>query len=441
MEERDFSEEMTDETLPEDIVVSDEDDPIESEDPIEEAPVEEPTVKTDEPAAPEPAAPKKKRKLKKWQIALICVGGFILLLGIAIGIFFLVGALTAHPRDPLEVEFHNTAPNYAVSYTEAELAIINKGMSADATEDDIILAIATIYAKANYNKIYNTPSAVAILRGEGSAALEIAGQKPSGTMIVRGIKAQAGDEFYYQKAAPIMKCSIEALQPRLEDSLNQQERSYSNGKDDFRSTGTLKGPDSKIKTDEDEIETKTIPFVKVDVPAKSKIRSLASLEAFNKKCYYLEDAREITNFKITKDTIVLKPLEEGQKYIEIVETEDGEKYYVCRFSLDVENDECVQYSRQYLRDSAKSDNLQYGKFDVVLEVWENGYLKMMHDDEKWEGTVKIGNSTTSSESWYETIVFYNFDADLFTEEDAAEYEGEDWVEKLIAHYKEELDNA
>ena len=34
-----------------------------------------------------------------------------------------------------------------------------------------------------------------------------------------------------------------------------------------------------------------------------------------------------------------------------------------------------------------------------------------------------------------------FHSNFIRPEDAAEYEGEDWVEKLIAHYKEELDNA
>ena len=442
MEERDFNEEMIDETLPADVVVSDEDDPIESEDPIEATAAAGKTAE-DDPAPAEPPKPKKKRKLKKWQIALICVGGFILLLGIAIGIFFLVGTLNAHPRESMNVEFHNKAPNFAVSYTSEELAIINKGMSDDATEAEIILAISTIYNKANYNKIHNTPNAVAVLRGEGSAALEIAGQKPSGTMIVRGFRAQAGDEYYYQKAAPIMKCSIPALQDTLEDMLNQQERAYSNGKDDFRATPALKGPDSKILTDEDEIELATIPFVKVDVPAKTKIRKLANQNAFNSFLNYLEDPREITNFVVNESTIILKPLKEGEKYIEFVEAEDGMGYYVCRFSLDVENDECVEKSRTYLRASANSTDLNYGHFDIVLDVWENGYLKQMHDDEEWHGTVTKGpiSSTTSSETWYETIVFYDFDADLFSEEDAAEYEGEDWVAKLIAHYKEEIDNA
>ena len=449
MEEKDIKEQTTEETVnepaveeevtapAEELLAEEDDDPIEAENVNDVEPiVAEDTPESAEEAPVAEAAPKKRRKLAKWKIALICVGGFIALLGIALGLFFLIGSLNAHPREAKNVEFHNTAPSYAVSYDATELALINNAMKADASEDTIKEAIAMIYNKANYNKINNTPSAITVLRGEGSAGIEIAGQKPSGSMIVRGIKAQAGTEYYYQKAAPIMKCSIPALQSMLEDALNQQERAYSDGVSDFRATGTLKGDAAKI-SDEDDIETVTIPFVKVGVPKKSNISSMTKTK-FYKKCNFREDPREITNFLITKDTIVLKELKDGEKYIEYDE-EGG--YYICRFSLDIENEECVGYSISYLRESANSDDLAYGKFDVVLEVWENGYLKMMHDDERWEGTVKLGGTTTSSESWYESIVFYDFSDELFTEEDAAAYEGTDWVEKLIAHYKEELDNA
>ena len=401
------------------------------------------SVETTPAPAPTPAPEKapKKKKLKAWQIALICIGGFIVLLGIGVGLFFLIGSLNAHPREPKDVQFNNTAPDYEVSYTEAEKAIITAGMKSDASEADIKKAIALIYNKANQNKIHNTESAVAVLRGEGNASIQIGTSTPSGSMIVRGIKAQSGSEFYYQKAAPIMKCSIDELQTTLEGSLNQQERVYTDGTSDFRATGTLKGGESKIKTKEAEIEIETIPFVKVDIP--DSINSYKSKDKFFEKCYYLEDPREITNFKITEDAIILKPLEEDQEYIEYWKAKDAKTgYYLCRFSLDVTNDACVEVARKYLRDSAKSDDLQYGYFDVILEVWENGYLKQMHDDEKWEGTLSTGGTTTSSTSWYETIVYYDFDETLFTEEDATEYLGDDegatWVSRLIAHYKAEL---
>ena len=385
-------------------------------------------------------APKKK-KLKPWQIALICIAGVIVLLGIGIGVFFIVGGLNSHEREGKDVDFKNMPPDFAVSYSAAEQATITAGMKEDASEEEIKAAIALIYNKANYNKIHNTESAVAVLRGEGDAAIQVGSLEPSGTMIVRGIKVQSGNEFYYQKAAPIIKCSIDELMSTLEGSLNQQERVYSNGTDDFRATGSLKGDKSRIKTKEAELETETVPFIKVDIP--ETINKYNSKERFYTDSYYLEDPREITNFKITADAIVLKELKEGESYIELVEVKDSMDYYLCRFSLDVNNKDCVDLARTYLRDSAKSDDLEYGYFDVVLEVWVNGYLKQMHDDEKWEGTLNSSGTKTSSTSWYETLVYYDYDATLFTEEDAAEYAGDDegagWATRLIAHYKAELD--
>lgn len=427
MEEKELNEKVTEEKAEE---------LVEAPAPTEDAVLEEKAP------APEAPAPKKK-KLKKWQIALICVAAFVVLVGIGVGIFLIVGAINARPRDSKNVDFKNSAPAFEVSYTEAELDVIALGMKEDATEADVKAAIALIYNKANYNKIHNVDSCVAVLRGEGTAAVKIWGMSASGTMIVRGIKAQSGDEFYYQKAAPIMQCSSKTLQPTLEDMLNQQERVYTNGTNDFRATGTLKGPEAKILTEEEEIETETIPFVKVEIP--DTINSYDK-ETFYYKGYYLQDPREITNFNITADAIVLKPLAEGEKYIELVELEDGAKYYLCRFSIDVTNESCVETARRYLRDSAGSENLEYGYFNVKLEVWENGYLKQMHDDEEWHGTLKKGPITcdTSSTSWYETIAYYDYDAKILTEADAAEYKGDDegatWVKRLIAHYKKEVDS-
>ena len=427
MEEKELNEKVTEEKAEELVEVP--------------APTEDAVLEEKAPA-PEAPAPKKK-KLKKWQIVLICVAAFVVLVGIGVGIFLIVGAINARPRDSMNVDFNNSAPDFAVSYTEAELDVIALGMKEDATEADVKAAIALIYNKANYNKIHNVDSCVAVLRGEGTAAVKIWGMSASGTMIVRGIKAQSGDEFYYQKAAPIMQCSSKTLQPTLEDMLNQQERVYTNGTNDFRATGTLKGPEAKILTDEEEIETETIPFVKVEIP--DTINSYDK-DTFYYKGYYLQDPREITNFNITADAIVLKPLAEGEQYIELVELEDGAKYYLCRFSIDVTNETCVETARRYLRDSAGSENLEYGYFNVKLEVWENGYLKQMHDDEEWHGTLKKGPITcdTSSTSWYETIAYYDYDAKILTEADAAEYKGDDegatWVKRLIAHYKKEVDS-
>ena len=52
------------------------------------------------------------------------------------------------------------------------------------------------------------------------------------------------------------------------------------------------------------------------------------------------------------------------------------------------------------------------------------------------------NKLRQSKSWHNVgVMYYNFNAEIFTETDAAEYEGDDWAHKIIAHYKAELDNA
>ena len=384
-----------------------------------------------------------KKKISKKKLAIIIVAGVLVLIGIAAGLFVLISSLLVKDIDVIVGEFHNTPPDVESTYTEQEQELIESAMKKGASDETIKKAIAMIYSKANYNKINNASQAITVLQGYGGANAFGA----VGSMAVRGIKVQAGSEFYYQKAAPIVECDPTWLQPSLIAILEQQERVYTNGVDDFRYTGTLKGPEARIELDdEDNPMTKTVPFIPVKVPKKSAIKSAENKETFYEKGYYLQDPREITNFNIKEEYIVLRPLKEGEERIEECQTEDGDHFYVCRFSLLIEgegHDDCVRTARKYLRDSANSLDLEYLQFDVTLEVWTNGYFKKMHDEEQWAGSADspIGATETKSTSWYESITYYNFNAEIFTEEDAAEYEGDDWAAKIIAHYKAELDNA
>ena len=406
--------------------------------------------------------PKKKKKMPKKKLALIIVASVLLVLAVAVGLFFLISKLLTQNFTVVTVDAPNKPPVADVSYTADELALIESAMEEGASDATIKKAIAMIYAKANSNKINNTAQAITILQGKGSADAFGA----IGSMAVRGIKVQADSEFYYQKAAPIVECEPDYLQPTLKAILQQQERVYTNGVDDFRYTGTLKGSEAKILLDEVENPmTATVPFIPVEVPRKGKINEAEDKATFYEKGYYLQDPREITNFNILEDYILLnddwndesnrpegatqEEESEGKtiKRIELCKTADGDRFYVCRFSLLIEgegHDACVQTARKYLRDSANSTDLEYQRFDVRLEVWENGFFKMMHDEEIWAGTAEgVGGLTAyiKSTGWCESVTYYDFSEFLFTEEDAAEYEGDDWAAKIIRHYKDELDNA
>ena len=390
---------------------------------------------------------KKRKKMSKKKIALIVVASFFLALALAVGLFFLIGTLLAEKYVPIDVTFTPAKPLYASSFTGEETNKIEVAMAPGATEDQIKDAIASMYYRANQNKIH-ADQAIAVLRGEGKATINIAGQKPSGTMIVRGIKASYGDTFYYQKAAKVVKCSIPALQDIIQNSLNQQERAYTNFTNINLLSGTLKGKKAKIEGK----ETATIPFLQIGNP--DSFTKYNNFNDFKEHGYYLEDPREITNFKIVKDYIVLKDLEAGQSYIEY-DAEQG--LYTLRFSLTLEagedHEDCVYYSRKYLRDSSNSSDLDFKRYDVVLEIWDNGYLRKMHDDEMWCGN--LSGTYTESTTWYESIVYYDFDQAIFSEEDLARYAGEegtvvdevtgettytvtDGIQKVLARYYNDI---
>jgi len=396
---------------------------------------EEPAVQAIEEWEGHNKEPKKKRKLSKGKLALICVGGFFLLLAIGVGLFFLIGYLMKTDHNTYSRKLSASAPQYETTiekenYDQIEeaLTLAQKTDLTETDKDKIKAQIAYLYNLANANKIdkSKTGQSITFLQGEGGATLMGA----TGTMAVRGMKIQSGDVYYYQKGAMIIDCNVKPLQATLEGSLNQQERAYADiAKSVYKMTGTLKGKKAKI-LNPDEIEF--VPFIEIGNPDTVETKSKST---FMTDGYYLNDPREITNFRIKKEYIVLdeSKLGEGEKFIEY---KDG--YYICHFSLDYLNDTCVEKAREYLRKSAMSDDLQYWKYDVTLEVWNNGYFKRMYDEEGWGGTT-LGQTTTSSNT-YEIATYYNFDADLkklFSEEDQAKYEGDDWAAKIIADYAEE----
>lgn len=393
--------------------------------------------------------PKKKRK--KWskkKIALFVVVGFILFLALAFGIYVLVGTLTRKDHDIKERTFSGSAPAHlantitAENQTSLDAAIALSGKDAseltDADRATIKERIAYLYNLANYNKIHNTDQAIAFLQGDGGAALG----SIVGKMFVRGFKVQAGEEYYYQKAAMIYECSESYMQSTLESILNQQERAYADQENNvYKLTDTLKGDDANI-INKDEIEY--VPFIEVDVPDTVQTTDKAGFYSVG---YYVDDPREIQNFRIAAEHIILNENSANEKlrgkpFFEYVDdTEFGMGYYICRFSLDYLNDYCVDKSRAYLRASANSDNLEYAQYDVVLEVWENGYLKRMYDDEKWTGDIKKPKATTTSTSWYEITMFYSYDDSLkayFDPSVVEKYDVENWAEKIIADYRKDL---
>ncbi|MCR4726917.1 MAG: hypothetical protein K5753_06850 [Clostridia bacterium] len=378
----------------------------------------------------------KKKKLKAWQIVLIVIGAIIVAAGIGVGLFFLIGELTYKEYVPVDVELDSARPNVASTFTAEEQQKIDLALANNATEDQVKEAIALIYQKANQNKI-GADKAIAIARGNGTASVDInfLGKvvTADGGMAVRGFKVQSGDAFYYQKGAKVVDCSIKGATSIVANILNQQERAYESGTGVYKIV-KLKGSDAKVGKN----ETATLPYFTLGDP--KSVTTCADRDEFMEKGYYLDDPRELCNFRINKSTIVLKELAEGEKYIEYDATK---KFYKLRFSLLIEGEnrgECVGKARQYLRDSSGSENLEFAKYDLQLEVWDNGYAKFMHDDEIWSGEMNMAGtkSTTSSNSWYECTFYYDFDASLFTEEDAAEYQEGDWAKKIIDDYSAAL---
>jgi len=312
------------------------------------------------------------------------------------------------------------------------------------TEQEVKEAAMALYDLANDNKI-NAEKCVMIAQGAGNATV---GGSAGGEMEVRAFRVQDNGSFYYQKGAKLVDTTI-GMRDVVASVLDQQERTYYPGTGDLYRAYYVKGSKAKVG----DKFSKTIPFLQLGVPtsgsAYQELMEEYNYEAFQEKSLFCRDPKEINNFKYAADAI---------KNVEFKHYVD-EKYYEIIFDLDIPLDangevdttspkyaaysEIVKAARQYLRNSSKSDDLEFKEYHMIIQIWDNGYIKKFYDTEHWAGNATIlGNVKGLSESttYYECAFYWDYDslvADGFISAEDTTITKENFTKDIIDKYAKE----
>lgn len=88
-----------------------------------------------------------------------------------------------------------------------------------------------------------------------------------------------------------------------------------------------------------------------------------------------------------------------------------EGYYEVYIKLDMALDEfgnnkATEFTRPLIREGANSDNANYTKIELELQIWDNGYFKEFKSTEFWSGTV-MSFITVSSKFYYHDVYSYD----------------------------------
>ncbi len=404
------------------------------------------------------AKAKKERYLSAGRKAAIIISGIILVIGIAfVAVYFGVLYKKVNVFQPTLVA--GEKPNYAK--TSAMTALMNGEykdkletiMSGGEVDESVLRELAIKFltvadeAKRNVDGvedffIFNTAD------GSGEAATGgIVGE-----MTIRSFSLTVGDVNYTQSAGPVTSATLGALNVTKigNNLLDQLTRSVTlnNGRDTVKATTVGAGanvPDAEMDV---------FPYMGVDftgLPAYTYTYDQYIIRENN-----LKAPGELTSFDFTPESL------KGGDDLSITygENENGDGIWTIAFKLDcpdlndIESSGCkdyVEYAKQVLgeegyqkyedvvkfaragtRLNSASEDLEYRQYDVVLELWDNGYIRTWSTAESWAATLYVEALAAIANDGYfkgytdstNQVMYY------YTEDEALELinENPDWAD-------------
>ena len=404
------------------------------------------------------AKAKSKKYLSAGRKAAIIISGIILFLGIAfVAVYF---GILYKKVDVFQPTLSAGAkPNYAT--TSAMTALMN-GEHKDALEalktggevdEETLRQLAVAFlnvadqAKRNVDQIDNF---FMFHQSDGSGEAATGGIV--GEMTIRGFNITIDGVNYAQSAGPVTSATLGALNVTKvgNNLLDQLTRSISinRGKDTVKATTVGAGanvPDAEMDV---------FPYMGVDftgLPAYTYTYDQYIIRENN-----LKAAGELTSFDFTPESL------KGGDDLSITygENEDGDGIWTISFKLDCPDlpdiassgcDNYIDYAKKVLGDegyqkyedvvkfaragtrvNSASDDLEYRQYDVVMELWDNGYVRTWTAAESWAATLYVEALAAIANDGYfkgytdsvNQVMYY------YTEAEALELinENPDWAE-------------
>lgn len=294
-----------------------------------------------------------------------------------------VGCDNAIVIAPVELDYGNFEKRYDdvdFDLVSFDTAIINGADKVAALEHMLNVAIT------NYD---NADHVAKIAMGSGEAFTGGMG----GKMTVRSIYMRNDVSYYYQIAGLITEASPSEGLSAAQIMLNQERREYTaDGVTFYQQEPTNNKGKPAMITD--------YPYMTCDY-SKGTLQNF-DLEAFKVERNIKEDVGEFTSFVFNGDTI-------SEDTIEITFDEEF-GIYTLKYSLNLADETArntaTEFPRTALREISNSDNIEYKKYDVTMEIWDSGLIRSYATDESWEGSITVwvihldGSSTSYNKDYY-----------------------------------------
>lgn len=270
-------------------------------------------------------------------------------------------------------------PDYESLFTDDQQSLIDKAVSGEATTEEMKEAIWVLYSTANKSRIQTENSLVV---QESNAGISMA------DIVMHAYNLRIGDKWYYQLATSVQPNSddlgAQLLAKASAAFAGYVKVAYTLGDGDY---WFFAGKGEEYSCD---CSLTTFPYAIVEIQEKDHaFETPYTLEEFNNKVHVLSDSiHEICNIDFEYVDFY-----DGDEDIEI-SFEDG--VYRVVFSVNV-NDSGENWYRKAQEDMQEGGQSikSYRYYDVVLEVWDNGYAKSFHSESDRDAGTASGKPVDS----------------------------------------------
>ncbi len=279
--------------------------------------------------------------------------------------------------EPLDIQA-GSKPDMPSAITTAELAIINAGLAVNATEAQKKQAALTLFDVGDRTR-RAAPLLLTVSDGSGYAKTGA-----EGYMTVRGFYFKVGNGYYSQNAGQVTNANLGKIvkdaTKTARNMLDQLSRTYTPDMQTFYQSKAAGGEAAKRP---DVAAYDDFPYVKADFSGCTN--KTFDLEAYKEEARILEVPGELVNFAFTPDAITNTAVAHNEE----------EGFYRVEFELDISKkgtdayEDTVRYARDGLREAANSKNLDYVSYKVIVEIWDNGYIRTYYSEENWEATLTV----------------------------------------------------
>ncbi len=292
------------------------------------------------------------------------------------------------------------------SHFEQYVDATTLGFTTVAIDPDEISAGTTVSDKKN-NVLYVLGIADTNYAAEGRqyAKLSLGGGSAEtaglgGEMVVRSLKIQETDRFYYQTVGRVINGDPTVALGLAQMILDQGKREYKvyGNLDDEDETNDwinyYQEPKNKgVKDmDSEDMFPDSFPYADCDydkVAMKSDTPTTAEPDpTFDDDDLTLELTHSITDFIINNDSIL-----DNDNLIFSSEVIDGHTLYTISYELKLDTeaaqDMYTTRPRRGMRKASTSSDLEYVKYIASAKVWDNGLMQSYTSEESWEATLEL----------------------------------------------------